>query len=167
MLISAHARHSGRPSKSRPGRRCSSPQRVQVPRVRTAAVKQAPQIAPSGQRARIFDTPSPHRSQCRCPVVRGRPRRRGSVSAATAGRGTVLARRGRPLGLGISVIVGGDPGPHRAVGADVGQVVTGGGFPADRAGVRGYPKGAQLHEMKLSSLPVDITYIISATTFGL
>lgn len=67
------------PLGERPGRRRSVLQCAQMPCVLTAAVKQAPQMFPSGQRTRILGTILVQRPQRWVPMVRGRPRPRSSL----------------------------------------------------------------------------------------
>lgn len=74
VVMPAQSLQMSVPSVALPGRSLSSPQPEQDPRVRSAVVKQIPQMAPSGQVTRIFAAIRPHRSH-RCPPSdRGRPR---------------------------------------------------------------------------------------------
>ena len=115
-VIPAQSRHIARPFSSRPGSSRSSPQVGQRPNERTASVKQAPQIAPSGQCTRIFATLFWHRSHCLSPTLRGRPRFLCGSSVSIVGRGT----RAR---IDLLIVVEQDSCTHRAVIAQFRNVV--------------------------------------------
>lgn len=82
-------------------------------------VKQGPQMAPSGQRTRIFATKLRQRSQRRMPALRGRPRPRSSVIVL----GPVNASSDRAVGLDKGNLGGGAGSSLGALGADIGRGV--------------------------------------------
>ena len=79
VVMPAQSRQMSVPSVDLPGSSLSSPQSGQEPWVRSAVVKQIPQMAPSGQVTRIFAAIRPHRSHRWSPSDRGRPRVPGLV----------------------------------------------------------------------------------------